>query len=84
MVGDFVRGGFVCGGDGHDGRPPIHDAVGLGKEAVSADIDAIVLVTDGAGNTAHVFTLLQDDGLDFCAMNEFKRRRQPGGACAND
>src|SRR5260221_10423189 len=38
--------GCTVGFDRHDAEPPLHHSVGLGKEAVAADVDSIAFVVD--------------------------------------
>jgi hypothetical protein len=76
LVGDLR--GFRTGGLGrHQVHPPLHHAVALGKEAVPADVHAVALVPDGAGDAADLVRGLNDDGLDVRAAKQLKRRGQP-------
>jgi len=56
----------------HEVHPPLHDAVALGEEAVAADIHAVALVADGAGDAADLIGGLEDDGEDVGATKEFE------------
>ena len=44
----------------HDVQPPLHHAVRLREEAMSADIDAIAFVSNSPGNTADIVALFQN------------------------
>ena len=51
---EFARAGFLRGeGQLCRPKPPVHDALTLGKEAMAADVDAVSFVLDGAGNASH-------------------------------
>ena len=39
---------------------------------MAADIHAVALVADRAGNAAHVFALFEDDGLNIGAFDQFE------------
>ena len=66
-------GGWTIFGclEGQHFQPPFHNAIGLGKETVAADVYAIAFVVDGAGNAAHTVTFLKNNGLDIGAREEF-------------
>ena len=57
MTGALVR-------EGHQIKPPLHDAVRLREEAVAADVHAIALVTDGARDAADGVVSFEHDGTD--------------------
>src|ERR1039457_2323469 len=50
-LGGGVGTGHGCGGR-HKFSPTLHDAQGLGKEAVTSDVHAVALVANGAGDAA--------------------------------
>lgn len=52
-------------------QPPFHDAIRLGKEAMTANVNAVAFVIDGAGNAAHTMAFFKDDGLDIGAGEQF-------------
>src|SRR5581483_8599928 len=45
-------------------QPPLHDAIGFGKKAMAADIDAVAFVVDRARDTAEVVALFEDERND--------------------
>ena len=54
----------------HDVEPPIHDAVGLGKETVGTHVHAVAFVIDGAGDAADDVVFFEDDGDDVGSFQE--------------
>ena len=67
-----------------DVLPPLHDALTFGEEAVAADVDAVALVLDGAGEAANHAGGFEDDGQDVGAAKEFECGGEAGRACADD
>ena len=59
-------------------EPPVHDAIGLGKEAMAADIEAIPFVVYGPGDAAHMFAQFEHDGPNIGPREQFPGR---GEAC---
>ena len=57
--------------EGQHFQPPLHDAIGLGKEAVTANVNAVAFVIDGAGNSAHAVAFFKNDWLDISAGEQF-------------
>ena len=57
--------------EGQHFQPPFHDAIGLGKEAMAANVYAVAFVIDGAGNAAHAVAFFKDYGLNIGAGEQF-------------
>ena len=68
----------------HQVHPPLHHAVGLGEEAVAADVHAVALVTDGARDAADLLRGLQHDGRDVRVAKELQSGGEAGGTGTND
>ena len=66
-------------GDRQDVLPPAHDPVGLGEEAVSAEVHAVAAVVDRLGDAADLDVRLEHQRQDVGAAQQFQRRRQAGG-----
>jgi hypothetical protein len=69
---------------GQNLQPPFHHAVGLGEEAVAADVDAVAFVDHGAGDSAQYVGFLQHHRMDIGALEQLVGRGQAGGSAAND
>ena len=61
-----------------DVTPELLDLGVLGKEAVTADVEAKALVADGAGDAADVLRILLDDHHRPSGCRKLVRRGQPG------
>jgi hypothetical protein len=78
---------FVCAGfDGHHLQPPAHHAVRLGKEAVTANVHAVALVTDSARDAADLIAGFDHNRFDCGKSLEFDtgrhaRRARPDNDC---
>ena len=68
----------------HLPRPPLHDALALGKETMTADIDAISFVLDRAGDASHERALFQHDRNDVSARKQLVGSGQPRRTGANN
>ena len=82
LIGDLVLAGLV--GNRHELEPPIHHPIRLGKETMRADVDAVALVVDRAGNAPHVRALLQHDRDDVGAGQQFVGGGQSGRTGTDD
>ena len=85
LVGDLDRLGNIgvrCGR--HQLQPPLHHAVALGEEAVAADVHAVALVADGAGDAADLVGGLEYDGLNRCFAKQFQGRSESCRTCSDD
>jgi hypothetical protein len=71
-------GVVFSGSDGHQFRPPFHDAIGFGKEAMATDIHAIAVVADGAGDTADALRCFEYDGAHVGAAQQLKGSGEAG------
>jgi hypothetical protein len=95
LVADGYGCGFAAGGGRgvgtgagcvgrHQVHPPLHDAVGLGEEAVAADVHTVALVANGAGDAADLVAGLEDDGDNIRTAEEFETGGETCGAGAYD
>ena len=65
-------------------QPPLHDAVGFRKKAMTTDVDPVAFVVHRAGDSTHAGAFFQDNRLDAGAGEQFVGGSQSGGTCAND
>jgi hypothetical protein len=82
LVGDVDGVGRGVGR--HEVHPPLHDAVGLGEEAVAADIHAVAVVANGAGDAADLVRGFEDNGLEVCLPEKFKGCGETRWTCSDD
>lgn len=81
LIGD--SSGFAVIGDADAGwgvrferknvEPPVHDAAGLGEEAMAADIDSVTFVIDGAGNVSKILMMMARLVDDVVILKPFSR-----------
>ena len=77
LIGDRrCAGGITL--DRHAIEPPLHDAVRLRKESVSADVDRLPLYLTVRRQTADGVAHLQDDGTHIRSIQQFGGGRQAG------
>src|SRR5580700_5503463 len=62
----------------------MHDAVGLRKEAMAADINTVSLVTDGSRDAPHHVALLEDERHYIRASQQLARGSQARRSGADD
>jgi hypothetical protein len=70
--------------DGHHLHPPLHHAVGLGEEAMAANVHAVAFVDDSAGDAADLLARLKDNGLDGRGALELDSCGQPSRTGSDD
>ncbi len=83
LVADRLLGP-VQGLKGQDLEPPLHDAVGLREEAVSADVQPLAIVLDGLREPPDVGGHLEDQRQDVGLLQQLVCGGQPRGAGSND
>ncbi len=85
LIADGYRAALAVRADGrHHIEPPLHNAVGLGKESVAADVHAVALVADGARDAADLIAGFEHNGMDIRMPLQLQCRRQPGGTGADN
>ena len=65
-------------------KPPLHDAVGLGEEAVTTDVDSVAVVIDRTRQAAHIAAHFKHNRFHVCTGEQLVRRGQPRRTGADD
>src|SRR5690242_15203902 len=74
------HGGF----NRHVLEPPVHHAIALREEAMTADVDAITFVVHGARDATHLVALFKHDGLGIAVAQKFESGSQSSRTGADD
>ena len=70
--------------DGHAFEPPLHHALALAEEAMTADVHPVALVFNGARDAADGCICFEDYRKDIGAFQQFTRSSKPGRSGADD
>src|SRR5207237_3554332 len=82
MIGDPVNPGRMLHGEYR--CPPIHNAVGLGKETMAAYVNAVAFIVNGPRDTTHVIALFDHKRLYSRPAEDLEVGCQPGWPSSDD